>query len=37
MTYVTSDEKIGFNRSEQETKKKFVLKMLQKCMSVVRL
>jgi predicted transposase YdaD len=34
MTYVTSVEKIGFNRSEQETEKKFVLKMLQKGMSV---
>jgi predicted transposase/invertase (TIGR01784 family) len=34
MTYVTSVEKIGFKRGEQETEKKFVLKMLQKGMSV---
>jgi predicted transposase/invertase (TIGR01784 family) len=34
MTYVTSVEKIGFKRGEQETRKEIALKLLGKGMSV---
>lgn len=34
MTYVTSVEKIGFKRGQQETQKEIALKMLQKGMSI---